>query len=227
MPTVISNTSAEHSHGTGGARIRDSFPAQSPCLSQPAGTGAETPKGNDTAAMGRPFRGYLSHQGDLPYVSNACQKIHLPKHVRHDARQLLASICKAMLRKVAEHACIAIFHICRKTGTAKPGNEIIDAARAGFGRKALPTIAKMTYQHMHVVDYDGSRTNGDRYYNIVFNEKTYGVEISEAVWARCKQSAWYLYTKIYDWDDNYKRRAGRAIDQAFAMVPGYGRRVKQ
>ena len=37
----------------------------------------------------------------------------------------------------------------------------------------------------------------------------------------------FLYTEIHDLDDNYKRRAGRTIDQAFAMVPGYGRRVKQ
>ena len=69
------NSTAEHSHGTGGARICDPFPAQSPCLSQPTGTGAETPKGNDTAAMGRPFRGCLSQQGDHPYLQNACQRV--------------------------------------------------------------------------------------------------------------------------------------------------------
>ena len=74
---VNSVTSTERSHGTGGSRICDPFPAQSPYLSQPTGTGAETPKGNDTAAMGRPFRGYLPQQGDLPYLPNACQRMRV------------------------------------------------------------------------------------------------------------------------------------------------------
>ena len=53
------------------------------------------------------------------------------------------------------------------------------------------------------------------------------MKLPESVWVRCEQLAWFLYTEVYDWDDNYKRRARTAIDQAFEMLPGYGRRAKQ
>ena len=208
--------------------IYDTSPVPPLYLSQSIGTGNEIPKGNDTTAVKKFFKGGLSPNRNLSCFSNVCLKLDIPKRVQQEAWTLFASICKAMPRKVAEHACIAIFHTCRKTGTAKPGNEIIDAVRAGFGRKTLPTMTKMTYQHMHVLDYDSSRANEDRYYfSIVFNEKTYGLKLSESAWAGCGRLAWYLYTEVYDWDDNYRRRARRATDQAFAMVPGYGRRVKQ
>ena len=206
--------------------ICDTSPAPPLHLSQSIGTRNGIPKSSENAAMRKFFKGGLSPNRNLSCFSNACLKPDIPKRVQQEAWTLFESICKAMPRKIAD--CIAILHTCKKTGTAKPGNEIIDAVRAGFGRKALPTIAKMTYRHMHALDYDGSHTSEDRYYfDITLKEKTAGLKLPESVWTRCEQMARFLYTEIHDLDDNYKRRAGRTIDQAFAMVPGYGRRVKQ
>ncbi len=208
--------------------IYDTSPVPPLYLTQSIGTGNEIPKGNDTAAVKKFFKGGLSPNRNLSCFSNACLKLDIPKHVQQEAWTLFASICKEMPQKIAEHACIAIFHTCRKNGAAKRDNKIIDAVKASFSRKNLPTMAKMTYQHMNVIDHDDSHTNEDRYYfSIVFNEKTDGLKLSEAAWAGCKQWAWFLYTEIYDLDDNYKRRARTAIDQAFEMAPGYGKRVKQ
>ena len=208
--------------------IYDASPVPPLYLSQSIGTGNEIPKGNDTAAVRKFFKGGLSPNRNLSCFSNACLKLDIPKRVQQEAWTLFESVCKAMPRKVAEHACIAIFHTCRKTRTAKPENEIIDAVKASFGRKTLPTMTKMTYQHMHVLVYDSSHTNEDGYYfDITLKKKTAGLKLPESVWVRCEQLAWFLYTEVYDWDDNYKRRARKAIDQAFEMLPGYGRRAKQ
>ena len=208
--------------------IYDTSPAPPLYLSQSIGTGNGIPKSSENAAMRKFFRGGLSPHRNLSCFSNACLKLDIPKHVQQEAWELFVSISKEMPQKIAEHACIAIFHTCKKSGTAKPGNEIIDAVKASFDRKTLPTMTKMTYQYMHVVDYDGSRTNEDIYYfDITLKEKTAGLKLPESVWAGCEQEAWFLYTEVYDWDDNYKRRARKAIDQAFEMVPGYGRRAKQ
>ena len=207
--------------------IYDGSPVPTLYLTQSIGTGNEIPKSNENAAMRKFFKGGLSPHRNLSCFSNACLKLDIPKHVEQEAWSLFLSISKAMPQKIAEHACIAIFHTCRKNGTAKPDNEIIDAIKASFGRKTLPTMTKMTYQHMHVLDYDSSRTNEDRYYfNIMLCKKTAKLELPEYIWTRCEQIAWYLYTEIYDGDDNYKRRARTAIDRAFIMVPGFGRRVK-
>ena len=199
MPAVMVNsiTSTERSHGTGGARICDPFPAQSPCLSQPTGTGAETPKGNDTAAMGRPFRGCLSQQGDLPYISNACQKIHLPKHVRHDARQLLASIGKKMSQKAAGHACAAIFRTCRRSGTSTPENNVMEAAKTGFGRRNLPATARMACQRKRVLGRYRSRKNRDRRYDVVPVGGIADRYIPDSRLAGCRLAAWLLFTWAY------------------------------
>ena len=207
--------------------IYDASPVPPLYLTQSIGTGNEIPKSNENAAMRKFFKGGLSPHRNLSCFSNACLKLDIPKHVQQEAWTLFLSISKAMPQKMAEHACIAIFHTCRKNGAAKPDSEIIDTVKVSFGRKTIPTMTKMTYQHMHVMDYDGSRTKEDRYYfNIVLHEKTIGLNLPEYIWTRCEQMAWYLYTEIYDWDDNYKRRAKAAINSAFAMVPGFGRRVK-
>ena len=208
--------------------IYDASPVPPLYLSQSIGTGNEIPKSSENAAMRKFFKGGLSPNRNLSCFSNACLKLDIPKHVQQEAWTLFTSICKAMPRKVAEHACIAIFHTCKKTGAAKPGNEIIDAVKASFDRKTLPTMTKMTYQHMRVMVYDGPCANEDRYYfDITLKKKTAGLKLPKSVWARCEQEAWFLYTEVYDGDDNYKRRARKAIDQAFEMVPGYGRRAKQ
>ena len=207
--------------------IYDTSPVPPLYLSQSIGTGNEIPKSNENAAMRKFFKGGLSPHKNLSCFSNACLKLEIPKHVEQEAWSMFLLISRAMPQKIAEHACIAIFHTCRKNGSAKTDAKIINAIKASFGRKTLPTMTKMTYQHMHVIDYDTARTNEDRYYfNVVLHEKTLGLNIADSVWARCEKQAWYLYTEMYDYDDNYKRRARMAIEDAFMSVHGFGRRVK-
>ena len=187
----------EHSHGTGSARIRDPFPAQSPCPSQPAGTGAETPKGNDTAAMGRPFRGCPPQQGDLPHLPNACQKIHLPKHVRHDAWQLLASIGKKVSQKAAGHACAVIFRTCGRSGTPTPENNVVEDIKTGFGRKNLPAVARMACWRKRVLGRCRSLKNRDRRYDVVPVGEIAGRYVPDSRLAGCGLAAWLLFTWAY------------------------------
>ena len=177
--------------------IYDGSPVPALYLTQSIGTGNEIPKSNENSAMRKFFKGGLSPHRNLSCFSNACLKLEIPKHVEQEAWSLFLSISKAMPQKIAEHACIAIFHTCRKNGSAKSDGKIINAIKASFGRKTLPTMTKMTYQHMHVMDYDGSRTNEDKYYfNIVLHEKTIDLEI-QSISGR-DASKWHgIYTLRY------------------------------
>ena len=203
--------------------IYDSSPVPNLFLSQAIGTGGEIPAGNDTDAVRRFFKGGLSPQKSLSCFSNACQKLKLHKHVQQEAWRLFQSISKKMPQKVAEHACIAIFHTCRKNGTSAPESIIIDAVKRSFGRKNMPTMAKMTYQHMDVIEYDGTRENEDKYYfTIVLMDRTDELKIPEDMFIKHKLYAWFLFTEAYEWDDNFKRRARRAVDQAFGLYAQSG-----
>ena len=203
-----------------------SSPAPSLYLSQSVGTGGEIPKGGGTAAVRRYFRGGLSPQKNLSRFSNACQKLRLHKHVEQDAWRVFVTVSKKMPRKAAEHACVAIFLTCRSNGVPIPKDGIIEAVRTSFGRKSMPTMAKMIYQHMHVLVYDGSKKGeGEYYFNVALNERTAGRRIPESRYVGCKQNAWFLFTKTYSWDDSYKRRARRAVDHAFG-TPARNRRPR-
>ena len=199
--------------------IYDSSPAPNLFLSRSLGTGEEIPQGRENAAVKRFFRGGLNQERNLSRFSNACQKLQLYRHIQHDAWRMFQGISKQMPQKMAEHACLSIFHTCRRNGISTSDDEIIEAVKVSFGRKNLPSMAKIIYQHMSVLKYDGQRKNEDKYYfNLVLKKRTEGMRISKFRLAKCKRAAWFFFTEIYTFDDNYRRRARMAVDGALGMT---------
>ena len=204
-----------------------SSPAPNLFLSQAVGTGGEIPAGSGTDAARRFFKGGLSPQKSLSCLSNTCQKLRLRRHVELDAWRLFTSISKKMPGKVAEHACVAIFYACRRSGTPAPASDIIDAVKTCFGRKGMPTMAKMIYRHMDVIEYDGTRENEGRYYfNVALMGRTADLDMSESAFAKCKLTAWVLFTGMYDWIDNYGSRAKMSVDRAFGLSAWSGGKAR-
>lgn len=199
--------------------IYDSSPDPNLFLSQSIGTGEEIPRSSDTASIKKYFKGGLFQQKNLSCFSNACQKLNIPRHTRQDAWKKFQGMCKKMAGHTAEHACVSIFNACRRDGAPVTEDEIIEAVKISFGRKNLPSMAKIIYQHLSVLGHDESRENDDRYYfNIVLKERTKNLRISESRFARCERMAWFFFTEIYMFEGNYKRRARVSVDNAFGMT---------
>lgn len=195
----------------------DSSPAPNLFLSRSVGTGKEIPRG-DRSAAGRYFRGGISPQRNLSCFSNACQKIGVSDHVRQDAWRMFRAMCRKAAGSTAEHACVSLFHACREGGTSVTEDEIVDAVMICFGRKSMPSMTRMNYRHMGLVEYGRQCGGEDRYYfNVVLRERTAGLSMPEQSLNRRKRDAWFLFTEIFAEDDNRRRRARRSVDMAFGL----------
>ena len=182
------------------------------------GTKNDVPGMEGMAAVKRYFKGGMGNERVLSCFSNACEKLTMPEYARVDAYNRFMGICRQMLQKTAEHACMAIFRVCRGDGIPIPDGAIIEAVRVSFGRKKMPSMAKMVYQHMHIIESDHMNGGEDKYYfYLVLKQRLRHSCLEEHDYNTRLKIAWYLYQDVYK-AGNHSSRAREAIDHAFGFA---------
>ena len=198
--------------GTGGP----SSPTPGLFPSRSLGSKEEMPEMDGTAAARRYFRGGTSDERTLSCFSNVCEKLDLPQHVWNDAWERFLRTSRQIPPRKAEHACIAILYACMDGETAVTDGEIISAVKTHFGRKRIPSMAKIVHRLAHVLGDDGAKDRVKYEFNTMLKRLTADPGMRWDRPDRRKRFAWSLFTDVYK-DGSPKSRARNAIEHAFEL----------
>jgi hypothetical protein len=164
---------------------------------------------------------------DLSQFSNTCAKLQVPFAAQRYAwNEFSKYVGKDETRKIAEYACLFIYHACKKHGYPVTDDEVINAAKICFGRKKIRSMIKIGYMFLNAKKNFNKDTlefinsyNGlydEYYFNINWKKMTKGMELTELKYNQKKALAW-KYTKSVFREGTFDKRSKRAIGAVFKI----------
>ena len=170
----------------------------------------------------------------LSKFSNTCEKMDFSQAQAQTAWKMFQRASKdASPRKMAESAAWAIYKTCQMYSIPLTAGEILDIVKSNFGRKNMPDMLKILYNHMPKTDesldddaaataaapaMSASRGAGNDLYYFALNMRQLlkGRKFSPDMYASAKNDAWRMYTEVFK-AGNPNIRARKSIMLAFRV----------
>ena len=178
-------------------------------------------KDRDSAELKR----YIPHRIEgraartVSRITGICNALHLPDSLQEDIlhryQRIRASGCVDGM--TPESVALAVYHSVKERAVAVSDRQIITAVKMAFGRRKMPSLARIAYRLADAGGADCTNPRGDRYFfNLMLRRVLRGTTWNRIEYERNQQRAWELYRDVYT-AGGRKTRLRQAIEAAFGV----------